>query len=385
MNIVDIYIDIYKYVLKKEQRHITHTNNISHWICIDNKNINFSNIKIINDNKNFLNRKNTEIIIKCIKHKINIVPILYYIDDIDVLIKHSIFNSNRCVLRLIFDNYFYKNCNLIFIKYFYDNVKPDLSILKCLHKGIGLTKKDHLSVFSWRSIIFKTSNLNIIKYLHKKIGVIKQDYNSDVVIGDVCYMACYYGHVDIVKYLHKKIGFTKQDYELNNHIACYMAYMSGYINVIKYLHQEIKLTKQNFIENFTSYGIPDVPIYIGNADNNKSIKYFHEELGLTKEDFRVYIYQDRSLPQDCNIEIIEYLHREIGLKKEDFQLNDICEWACEHCFIEIIEYLHKEIGLTKKDFRFDDICQLYYENGQCFHRYKDRYVEIIKYLREKLS
>jgi len=80
MDIVDININIHKYISNKMKRHDNAITNISFWNQLDKNNINLKNTKIINKYSKFLNQRNIQIIVKCIEKKINIIQ--YYINSI---------------------------------------------------------------------------------------------------------------------------------------------------------------------------------------------------------------------------------------------------------------------------------------------------------------
>jgi len=208
MDIVDININIHKYMLTSKHRHILHVTNISHWLCVNKNIINNANKQIINNYKKFLNQRNIIIVTRCVKYKIHIVPILCCnVENINNLIVEMIKYRNINMLKLI-GNYFNNKNTIKYVK------------MACRY-----------------------GHINIVKYLHQEIEWSKENFQSDEYL---CLIACENGHLDVVKYLHLKIRLPKKNFQSRNNYACRWACEKGHLNVVKYLHQKIKLTKQDF-------------------------------------------------------------------------------------------------------------------------------------------
>ena len=105
MDIVDIIVNIQKYISNNNKRHVCIGNNISYWIQLNINIINSKHAKIISKYLKFLNQQKTKIIKKYIEHKINVVPILYKLNynDIKLLIKKSFKYENVYMLRILHD------------------------------------------------------------------------------------------------------------------------------------------------------------------------------------------------------------------------------------------------------------------------------------------
>jgi len=251
MNIVDNNINIHKYILSHNQRHVSHTNDISHWLCLNENNINNKKKHIINIHKKFLDQTNINIITKCIKHEINIVPVLHRLYDyIDILIEESFRYQNVNILKLINEHVVIDNKYLI--EYMKNSCEDgNFNVVKYLHKKINLTKKDFQSSSNYACRFAGSyGHVNVVKYLHQEIGLTKQDFQSHNNLA--CRCACENGYVNVVKYLHKKIGLIKKDFQSNKNSACLKACENGHIDVVKYLHKEIGLEKKDFQSNYNN-------------------------------------------------------------------------------------------------------------------------------------
>jgi len=300
MNIVDININVCKYILPFGQRHVSHVNDISYWLCIDKNIFNCTNKQIINNHKKFLNQKNIIIILKCIKYKISIIPVSYcIINHVNLLIKESSKYQNVNMLKLIDDHINIEHNQTLFehVKIFYSY--KYVKLIKFLYRNCKWTKQDFQSNDNYICIpACENGHVDVVKYLHQKIGLTKHDFQSKY--NWKCQMACEYGRIDVVKYLHHKIRLTKEDFQSRDNYACEMACYSGHTIVIKYLHQEIGLEKEDFQSNNNSafksafqYGQFDI------------IKYLHKEIGFTKKDFHVgYLFMTSRL---VHIAIVKYI------------------------------------------------------------------------------
>jgi len=249
MDIVDININTCKYVSRRKLRHVNYVKNISHWINSNDLYINCKSINIVHKYKKFLNQRNINVIKKCIEYKINIIPVLYQINNsvVELLVKHLFNYENYYMFKIIYE--YIKINHINYAIYACDN--GYINIVKYLHKKVKLTKKDFQSYNREPcQLSYYNGNTGVVKYLHKKIGLEKTYFQSDD--NHLCRWTCYYGHYDVVKYLHKKIELTKQDFQSNDNFACTWACENGYINVVKYLHKEIGLTKDDFQSNGNS-------------------------------------------------------------------------------------------------------------------------------------
>jgi len=317
MNIVDNNVNITKYVNINIKRHTSSSNNTACFIKLDTEYINKENKPIINKHKKILNQKDTNTLIKCTKHNINIVPIMYQLNDDDI---HSLINEackyiNINMINLI-NNYIKINCYDLFVGKLEDHITyvacedGHINIIKYLHKNLGLTKKCFLYPHSPElGIACMYGNINIVKYLHKKMKVTTKDFQ--LANNTACRWTCQNGHVEVVKYLHKKVKLTKEDFKEQDNYSCTRACINGHINVVKYLHQEVKLLKKDF-----------------QAQNN---------------------YACRLSCRFGRIEVIKYLHKVIKLTMQDFQSNDneAYEYARLNGYDDVIKYLHDKILINK--------------------------------------
>jgi len=213
MDIVDINVNIYKYIQNtNKKRNVTWNNNISYWICMDENNINPGSLIIINKCKKILNQKNMNVIIKCIKFRINIIPILYHLgyDDINLLIDRVFFFGN-------------------------------INMLKIINKCIKIYPEILIEHIIW---LCTFGSCNIIKYLHKIIKLTNQDFRLNY--NDILYLACYHNNINIIKYYHRELGFTKEEFQSNNNEICVKACCNGYNNIVKYLHKCVGINTRTF-------------------------------------------------------------------------------------------------------------------------------------------
>ena len=243
MNIVDININSHKHIPDRTKRHVCIGNNITYWIQLNVNKIDSKNTKILKKYLKFLNQKNIQIIMRCIEHKINIVPILYQFDDDDIklMIDNSFECANIHMLKILNDHivdlisheelseYMINACDnghVGVVKYLYQLYQPTDGEIKFLIK---------------QSFVY--TNIYVLKFLRNHIvGLINHDNLINYMI-----RACRYGPVVVIKYLHQVIKLTKQDFQSDNNFACKRACESGHLNVVKYLHQEIGLTTQDFL------------------------------------------------------------------------------------------------------------------------------------------
>ena len=306
MDIVDIDVNIHKYMLVPKHRHIMYVNNISYWLRLDKNIINKKNKQIINNYKKFLNQKNIIIVMECIEYDIFIMPILWCVfKNIVELIEKAFSCQNINMLKLI-SKHIDKNTLIKYMKKSCEN--GYINVVKYLHREIGLKKEDFQSDYNYACIFAcKNGHINIVKYLHRKIKLTKEDFQSN---RNYAYRyACDNGHFDVVKYLHQEIGLTKQDFQSNHNLACQWACDNGHLNIVKYLHREIGLTKKDF-----------------QSEGNFACRYACD---------------------NGHIDVVKYLHEEIGLTKKDFQsyYNYAYQWACKNKHNEVVEYLRQKIGI----------------------------------------
>jgi len=305
MDIVDIIVNSHKYISYDTKRHVCTGKNISHMIQLEVNNINSKNVKIVSKYSKFLDQRNIQIIMKCIKQHIHIVPILYQLnnDDIKLLIKKSFEHVNIHMLKIL-HNYvvdLISHDNLI--KYIMNAcIDGHINVVKYLHREIGLKKENFMSYDNNAcELACENGHIDIVKYLHQEFGLTKEDFQS----GDnyACQWACQNGHIDVVKYLHQEIGLTKDNFQTHNNLACRMACHNGHIDVVEYLHQEVGLTKQDFQSN--NNHACRWACYYGHID---VVKYLHEEIELTKDNFQsddnyAYKYALKNKHND----VVEYL------------------------------------------------------------------------------
>jgi len=305
MDIVDNNVSVTKYVINNNKRHVSLSNNIACWLKLNINYINEENKSIINKYKKILNQKDINTIIKCTKHNINIVPVMYQLNNnnINLLIDESFKCINICMIKHI-NNYVKIGYDLLIEQVNIFCWDGYFNVVKYLHKEIGLTQQNFQSNDNYTLLLaYENGRLNVVKYLHKKINLTKGDFQSDDNYS--LHWACRNGHLDVVKYSHKEIGLSKENFQSRNNYACRMACSYGYVDVVKYLHQEIRLTRQDF-----------------QSDDNYACRW-----------------------ACCNghITVVKYLHQEIGMTKEDFQsrYNYAYRWACNNGHVDVVEYLKK--------------------------------------------
>jgi len=376
MNIVDINVNFHKYIPNGTKRHICISNNISHWIQLNANKIDSKNTKILKKYLKFLNRKNMQIIIKCIERKINIVPILYQLNynDIKLLIDNSFECVNIQMLKIL-HNYIVdliSHGELIeYMIYTCENghLNGHVGVVKYLHQLYQPTDGEIKFLIKQS---FEYANIYMLKILRNHIvSLINHDNLINYMI-----RACRYGPVIVIKYLHQVIKLTKQDFQSDNNFACKRACESGHVNVVKYLHQEIGLTTQDFRLN--NDDACREACYLCHLD---VIKYLHQEIKFSKNEFQAHKnYACLWACQIGNINVIKYLHQEIGLTKQDFQLYDncACKLACEYGNLNVVKYLHQEIGLSKEDFQS-------YNNFAYEHALKNHHDNIVEYLLREIN
>jgi len=368
MNIVDNTINVYKFVNNVNNRHISYTNNISVWNRICAKYINNNNRKVILNYKMFLNQRDENTIIKCIKKHINIVPIVHQNDELNNYIRISFEYTNILMLKTL-RKYF--SFELELIHFNYAHINECINLIKYLYKNNFLIKINFVNVISLDSYLI---TFNMIKFLEQYVKFTRQDFikimkKKNFWLSNDCFY--------IIKYLYIHSILLEKDIKINNdNHYMYGLFCEGKnINVIKYLYKKSLLTKECFKFNDFYY------CRISCARNNLStLEFLHKEVGLTKEDFQIanncicYIA--------CNnnrIDIIKYLHKEIGLTKEDFQThnNELCESVCANNHIDIVEYLHKEVKFTKEDFK----SRQYLLQQICSYGH----VNVVKYLHKEIG
>jgi len=243
MDIVDNNINTTKYVNNIIKRHVSLSNNIVFWLKLDIKLINENTKSIINKHKKVLNQKDTNTLIKCIKHNIDIVPIMYHLNDdnINLLINTSFNYINIYMIKHIgnhikINREFIAKQMLMFCRY------GCVNAIKYLQKKFELTKQDfqmnnnHAGRWACRN-----GHVNVVKYLHKFIGLDKTNFQSLYDINYVCIWACQNGHINMIKYLHVMLGFTKVNFQAYDNYAYNMACRESYSTIIKYLLKEINI------------------------------------------------------------------------------------------------------------------------------------------------
>jgi len=310
MDIVDNNVNVNNYDNDKNKRHVSSSNNIVFWLKLDVDYINDENELIINKYKKTLNQKDINTIIKCIKYNINIVPILYQLDndDINLLVNESFECINGYMIKLL----------------------------------NGHTEIDHNIVVELLPVFCESGRLDVVKYLYKKNKLSKQNFQSDNN-NQACRFACANGYINVVKYLHREIGLTAQDFQSFDNYACRFACVSGHVVVVKYLHQEIGLTEQDF-QSDDNWACK----WACSNGHINVVEYLHKIIGLTKEDFQLENnYACRQACENGHIDVVKYLHKNIGLTKNDFQHrnNDAYYKSVKYNHNAIVEYLLKEIKL----------------------------------------
>jgi len=312
MNIVDNNVNINKYITNDNKRHILLVNNISHWLKLNTKYINKENKSIISKYNKVLNQKDIDVLIKCIKHHIKIIPILYKIDDIFI-------------------------GKLIYMSWYYDN----FYMIKKINCYVKLYARD---VMFCVKLACYNGKINVIRFLHKEIKLTKEDYKLSDTCIDICSNACERGYINIIKFLHAKIGFVKCDFQAKHNLACRRTCICGHTNIIKYLHQKIMFTKEDFqiydniiLREACEYGHIDI------------IRYLHKVVELTLLDFRNANYNQaiRSACTNDYLNVVKYLHQEVKLTREDFEFGCNCAYrnALENNNHAIVSYLLDDVKI----------------------------------------
>jgi len=238
MDIVDNNVVANKYINLRNKRHVSSSNNIAHWLKLRPEYFGESSISLINKYKKIINQKNIKIMIKCLKYNINMIPILYELNDNDInmIIKESLYYNNNYMIKII----------------------------------VNQNKTRYEIVIKHIESVCHSGNIKLLKLFHRVFKIPKQYFQSN--------HACRYHHVSIIKYFHKKVGLTKSDFEFQNNDARNSArHINGHVNVVKYLHKKISLEKKYFEESHYYYCFDDMLI----------VKYLCSELGFKKSNFDI--------------------------------------------------------------------------------------------------
>jgi len=194
--IVNKYINKYKY------RHVKTHNNIAFWCRINDKHVNKHSRNVIINNTQFIDKKNAELIIKCIENSIFINPITYWMEynDIKVLTYRALESYN--------------------INY------------------IGKYDIKHIDKIFWKSYLINVclkGHIRIIKYIHKIIGL-------NILYFEYCY---YYSHNVLIWLITNKMFYKKQD-------VWDMASSRGDIKVIMVIN---KFYKYPYLQSISNHKI----------------------------------------------------------------------------------------------------------------------------------
>jgi len=409
MNYIDNIVVCDKFYNSLKKRHVSKLHVISTFINLDPKYIQVKSKSIINTR--YLNMKNINTIIKCIKIHIKVTPIIFLMSDksMSKLCKHYLKNGQ---------------------------IPPDdiIPSFELLYTHVKIKTLDDCIQYS-----FMHGNLNTIKFLIKRFELSFMDFGRHKGIKHPIIIACKRGHVGIIKYFSNYIKFHIKKFIHNSSVHEYLQYLPGEactnnnVILIKYLHRNIGLNDFHFYifkyelnehnkivdsngfissdrcsdnrsyKNACYYGCIDVVKYLHKSfeldidhfrarmnfscvfacvnGHIKVVEYLHKNIGLCKEDFR-----DRNnyacifACVNCHIEVVKYLHKEVGFCKEDFQDRDnyACTSACAKGYIDIVKYLHKEVGLSKEDFQSRN-------NYACAFACANGHIEVVKYLHKEVG
>jgi len=334
MNSVNIVHNIFKYKPKRAIRHISYNNNIVYFTLINHLQVNKKTKHIINEYKRYINRKNTNIIIKCFDHNINISPITYLMshDDIRKISIAALING-----KYLFDCYFEKQkLKKIFeVSVFDKYTNSHHEIIECLKRSTNKLKTFKLinNYVDDMVCTYACYNgyINLVKYMHRNLGLSKINFTS--YKNTSCRFACVNGHIDVVKYLHKHVKLTKKDFDTFDNFAHYYAMNHGNVNILRYLDEEIN----------TPY--PQSSLFINNVVANghyKMIEYLHKRYRLCKYNFRDVT--SSGFIELCNngyLNLQERVSRNVTLNKS--RIRAICERIKNH--VSLSKYLYINLGV----------------------------------------
>lgn len=334
-NIYDNIFVINIYINKTRKRHVSLMNNYCY----------FSQIKpksklIVNQYKKYLDSRNPEIVVSCIKNDIQIKPILRLMnsDDIDCLISSTkkslndyyakLFNiKDECINSIHTGNLKYiKLTNIINIQMFFHDsrIHNRLNVLKYLCKKYRHKCDDyHDHLIRIRSFkIFKylfvknyakiinsnTSNMSVsmnrfVFSNYKTLAYSVNKFGEDIFNTNVpCrFETIRNNHIKLLKLIPKKYitriypNILIDVFELND------------INIIKYLHKDCDFDFKNVKHRI----LPKI------CKLNKlfAIKYLHEEHNFTKNDFQIVsIIITRMVTKNINNNLTDYIINTIGLQ-----------------------------------------------------------------------
>jgi len=363
MDIVDLNDVINKYY-KKEflSRHTTYNINVSQIVSLNYNYINTKTHNVINKYKMVLNKKDIDVIIRCIRNDIKIKPIYYQMNynQLINIIDSVIISNNKYFLANIHKNINISNIvsKMYVCSRIYNSIKShNLNTVLVLVNVLCSIIKNHivmddendyyyiyeydvddeddyidddnddisLRMLKYNNFMYSIKYLNHIE--SRLVKLLISSNNIKIVKKSLCLMqnigvdsqiwckySCYYGYLPIIKFLHNKFKFTKSDYELHNNNIITWTVQNEYLDAIKFLHQIIGFKKENFL--------------------------------AVKDDILTNIYRNNS------IDIIKYLHMHINFTVNNFTANSVYYFTD----IDVVKYLHKEIGFTKWKWSLLFIC-----------------------------
>ena len=304
MDIVDVIVNSYKYINKSKNRHVNTSSSISFWIRINYKFINNQNKNITSKYKKLLNQRDKNIICKCIKFNIFIIPLIFSYDI------NTINDIISCTLK-----------------------HENIWMLKILNKYIDLKK-----FINNYDFVSKLNNINFIKFLH---GILSFTSNNFIIKDKFTNYYYSYNNVAIVKYLHKTFRLIKKDFMMCKNIMIRFACYDGNINVIKYFHKVVNMSRKTFIDFF--WYCPSSASTNGHLD---IVRYLHEHVGLNTKDFT----HDNAIPHTCyngHLNIIKYYCYIMKMDKTVFTENNNIALALArgNKQFHVVDFLQKEYGL----------------------------------------
>ena len=324
MDIVDV-INVFKRFNKNlKYRHIGINDNIS---TIKNLTINKNNIKILNKYKKYLTNDNYNVILYCIRYKINVFPIIWKFDD-------------NTICTLIYKSIYYKNKYMLINLPLIKSISIHHCICSCLSYG----------------------NLTTLKIICKQYKITREyilSLNISITDKSICK---YLKQKHKNKYKHMNIIYRRHNYKfVVNYIDEYQLHKqyNNYSECKKILLKKFKLydiianDELNYIVNVLKINVNKIL----NPDYIKIFKYYHKEkyadhinnihlLKLMKPlKSQFSVFSDK-----INVDIVKYLYEECDFTKLDLIKCNVLEIIINNDDDDILSYLHENNLLDKFDY-----------------------------------